>query len=60
MDADLPVLLGRERFFDHHRIKFDQDDNTFELICLKSPAGRTNSAATLLHNATGQGTVQNP
>ena len=32
IDADVPVLLGRERFFDHYRIKFDQDHNTFELI----------------------------
>jgi hypothetical protein len=31
IDADVPVLLGREGFFDHHRIKFEQDHDTFEI-----------------------------
>ena len=32
IDADIPVLLGREGFFNHYRINFDQKHNTFELI----------------------------
>jgi hypothetical protein len=32
IDADVPVLLGRERFFDYYRVKFYQDKNIFELI----------------------------
>jgi hypothetical protein len=31
IDADVPVLLGREGFFDFHRIKFEQDHDTFEI-----------------------------
>ena len=31
VDTDVPVLLGREGFFDRHRIKFEQDHNTFEI-----------------------------
>ncbi len=31
IDTDVPVLLGREGFFDHHRIKFEQDHDTFEI-----------------------------
>ena len=31
IDTDVPVLLGREGFFDRHRIKFEQDHNTFEI-----------------------------
>jgi hypothetical protein len=29
IDADVPVLLGREGFFDEYRIKFEQDHDTF-------------------------------
>ena len=32
IDADVPVLLGRERFFEYYRVKFDQGKDTFELI----------------------------
>jgi hypothetical protein len=35
VDADVPVLLGRERFFDYHRVKFDQSRSTFDLIDLR-------------------------
>ena len=31
IDTDIPVLLGREGFFDQYRIKFEQDHDTFEL-----------------------------
>ena len=31
IDTDVPVLLGREGFFDHYRIKFEQDHDTFEI-----------------------------
>lgn len=31
IDTDLPVLLGREGFFDRYRIKFEQDHDTFEI-----------------------------
>lgn len=31
IDAEVPVLLGREIFFDRHRIKFEQDHDTFEI-----------------------------
>jgi hypothetical protein len=31
IDADVPVLLGREGFFDRYRIKFEQDHDTFEI-----------------------------
>ena len=31
IDTDIPVLLGREGFFDLYRIKFEQDHDTFEL-----------------------------
>jgi hypothetical protein len=31
IDAEVPVLLGREGFFDFHRIKFEQDHDTFEI-----------------------------
>lgn len=32
IDTDVPVLLGREGFFDLHRIKFEQDHDTFEIV----------------------------
>jgi hypothetical protein len=32
IDTEVPVLLGREGFFDQHRIKFEQDHDTFEII----------------------------
>jgi hypothetical protein len=32
---DVPVLLGRDRFFDYHRIKFDQARGIFELTDLR-------------------------
>jgi hypothetical protein len=32
LDTDVPVLLGREGFFDRYRIKFEQDHDTFEII----------------------------
>lgn len=35
VDADVPVLLGRERFFDYYRIKFDQTRGIFELTDLR-------------------------
>jgi hypothetical protein len=35
IDADVPVLLGRERFFDHYRIKFEQDHDTFEITAAR-------------------------
>jgi hypothetical protein len=31
IDTDVPVLLGREGFFDHYRVKFEQDHDTFEI-----------------------------
>ena len=31
IDANVPVLLGREGFFDKYRIKFEQDHDTFEI-----------------------------
>jgi hypothetical protein len=31
IDTDVPVLLGREGFFDRYRIKFEQDHDTFEI-----------------------------
>ena len=31
VDTDVPVLLGREAFFDRYRIKFEQDHDTFEI-----------------------------
>jgi hypothetical protein len=31
IDADVPVLLGREGFFDRYRVKFEQDHDTFEI-----------------------------
>lgn len=31
LDSNVPVLLGREGFFDRHRIKFEQDHDTFEI-----------------------------
>ncbi len=31
IETDIPVLLGREGFFDHNRIKFEQDHDTFEI-----------------------------
>lgn len=31
IDTDVPVLLGREIFFDQYRIKFEQDHDTFEI-----------------------------
>jgi hypothetical protein len=34
IDADIPVLLGREGFFDHYRIKFEQDHDAFEIAPL--------------------------
>jgi hypothetical protein len=35
VDANVPVLLGRERFFDYYRVKFDQARGIFELIDLR-------------------------
>jgi hypothetical protein len=32
IDSDVPVLLGREGFFDQYRIKFEQDHDTFEVV----------------------------
>lgn len=29
---DVPLLLGREGFFDHYRIRFEQDHGTFEVV----------------------------
>jgi hypothetical protein len=34
IDTDVPVLLGREGFFDRYRIKFEQDHDTFEIAPL--------------------------
>jgi len=31
LDTDVPVLMGREGFFDRYRIKFEQDHDTFEI-----------------------------
>ena len=31
IDTDVPVLMGREGFFDRYRIKFEQDHDTFEI-----------------------------
>jgi hypothetical protein len=31
IDTDVPVLLGREGFFDHYRVKFEQDHDMFEI-----------------------------
>lgn len=31
IETDVPVLLGRENFFDRYRIKFEQDHDTFEI-----------------------------
>lgn len=31
LDTDVPVLLGRDAFFDTYRIKFEQDHDTFEI-----------------------------
>ena len=31
IDTDIPILLGREGFFDQYRIKFEQDHDTFEI-----------------------------
>jgi hypothetical protein len=31
IDTDVPVLLGREGFFDLYRVKFEQDHDTFEI-----------------------------
>ena len=36
IDTDVPVLLGREGFFDCYRIKFEQDHDTFEITSVKS------------------------
>jgi hypothetical protein len=38
IDTDLPVLLGREGFFDRYRIKFEQDHDTFEITPAKNVA----------------------
>ena len=35
IDTDVPVLLGREGFFDLHRIRFEQDHDTFEIVPTK-------------------------
>jgi hypothetical protein len=29
--TDVPILLGRDTFFDNYRIKFEQDHHTFEI-----------------------------
>ena len=31
IDTDVPVLLGREGFFDQYRLNFQQDHDTFEI-----------------------------
>ena len=31
IETDIPVLLGREGFFDQYRIRFEQDHDTFEI-----------------------------
>ena len=31
VDSEMPIVLGREGFFDRYRIKFEQDHNTFEI-----------------------------
>ena len=31
IDTDIPVLLGREGFFDKYRIRFEQDHDIFEI-----------------------------
>jgi hypothetical protein len=31
VEPDIPVLLGREGFFERYRIKFEQDHDTFEI-----------------------------
>jgi hypothetical protein len=31
IEPEIPVLLGREGFFDAYRIKFEQDHDTFEI-----------------------------
>ena len=31
IDTNVPVLLGREGFFDKYRIRFEQDHDTFEI-----------------------------
>jgi hypothetical protein len=36
VDAAVPVLLGREGFFDRYRIKFEQDHDTFEIAPTQS------------------------
>jgi hypothetical protein len=36
IDADVPVLLGREGFFDCYRIKFQQDQDVFEITRSKA------------------------
>lgn len=30
-ETEVPVLLAQEAFFDHYRIKFEKDHNTFEI-----------------------------
>lgn len=35
IETDVPVLLGREGFFDIYRIKFEQDHDTFEIVPTK-------------------------
>ena len=36
IDTDVPVLLGREGFFDRYRVKFEQDHDTFEIVAAPS------------------------
>ena len=31
IDTDVPILLGRDTFFDNYRIKFEQDHHAFEI-----------------------------
>ena len=31
IDTDVPILLGRDGFFDKYRIKFEQDHDVFEI-----------------------------
>jgi hypothetical protein len=31
IDADVPILLGREGFFDQYRVNFQQDHDVFEI-----------------------------
>jgi hypothetical protein len=36
INTDVPVLLGREGFFDLYRIKFEQDHDIFEIVSTRA------------------------